>query len=279
MSGHGSVGTVLVTGSAGRLGRAATAALSARGHRPVGFDRVRSPGLATGDSVEGDLSSADDLLRTVSQTRASVLIHLAATPDDRKFPRGPDDPDNFLDELVPNNIVGAYRVLEAARRAGVRRLILAGSGQVNWDRDFEGPWPVRPEDPVTPRYWYAATKVFLEAAGYAYARRHGLEVLAVRLGWCPRDAAQARQIAVSSRAQDVYLSPRDAGRFFVAAVEADLSAMPEGRRYAVVYAGSRPRGAERHDLSPARRLLGFEPLDTWPEGLEPGMLGTTADRP
>ena len=47
-----------------------------------------------------------------------ALIHLAATPDD----------DDFLTKLLPNNILGAYHVLEAARLAGVRRVVLASSG-------------------------------------------------------------------------------------------------------------------------------------------------------
>ena len=71
-----------------------------------------------------------------------------------------------------------------------------------------------------PRYLYACTKVFLEALGQVYARQHGIAVLAVRLGWCPRDAGQVEEIRQSELAQDVYLSPGDAGRFFAAAVEA-----------------------------------------------------------
>ena len=46
---------VLVTGSAGRIGRAVVAELLTRGHRVRGFDRVPSPGLP--DSAVGDLTS------------------------------------------------------------------------------------------------------------------------------------------------------------------------------------------------------------------------------
>jgi hypothetical protein len=46
----------------------------------------------------------------------------------------------------------------------------------------------------------------------------------MRLGWCPRTLEQVNEIATLPRGQDVYLSPGDAGRFFVRALEADLPA-------------------------------------------------------
>jgi nucleoside-diphosphate-sugar epimerase len=240
---------VLVTGSAGRLGRAACAELLARGHAVRGFDLVRSPELS--DFIPGNLLDAAAVARAMEGV--TTLIHLAATPDDADFER----------ELLPNNLLGVHRVLEAARAAGVRRLILASSGQVNDAQQLRGPWPVRAEDPVSPRYWYAATKLFLEAIGRSFAERHGMSVLLVRLGWCPRTRQQVHEIAADERFQDVYLSPGDAGRFFACAVEA-----PASVRLAVVYATSRPPKLQRLDLEPARRLLGYEPRDTWPQGVE-----------
>jgi nucleoside-diphosphate-sugar epimerase len=241
--------TVLVTGSAGRIGRAVVRELRARGHAVRGFDLVPTPGLDA--SVVGDLTDDAAVRRAVEGT--SAVVHLAATPDD----------DDFLTTLLPNNVVGVYHVLEAARRAGVRRLVLASSGQVVWWQRQTGPLPIRVDVQPTPRHWYAATKVFLEAAGRAFAESHGLSVVAVRLGWCPRTPEQAREIAATEWAQDVYLSPRDAGRFFACAVEA-----PADVRFAVVYACSRPARQTLYDLGPARQLLGYEPRDTWPQGAE-----------
>jgi hypothetical protein len=63
--------------------------------------------------------------------------------------------------------------------------------------------------------------LFLEARGQVYARQHGIQVLAVRLGWCPRPG-QEEEFRQSDLGPDVYLSPNDAGRFFVAAVTAFL---------------------------------------------------------
>ena len=154
-------------------------------------------------------------------------------------------------------------VLEAARLAGVPRLVLASSGQVVWHQRLTGPWPIRVNTQPTPRHWYAVTKVFLEAAGRAYVESHGLSVIAVRLGWCPRTPEQVQEIAASDWAQTVYLSPKDAGRFFACAVEA-----PADIRFAVVYATSKPLRTPLVDLAPAKELLGFEPLESWPEGTE-----------
>jgi nucleoside-diphosphate-sugar epimerase len=254
---------VLVTGSAGRVGRAAVAELVARGHHVVGFDVRPTPGLPPEQSVVATLADVEAL--STAARRVQVIIHLAATPDDARFPRGeaPDDGDNFLTELVPNNLVGPYQVMEVARTLKIPRVILASTGQVIDGHLRDNTIPVTTESPPRPRYLYACTKVFLEALGQVYAKWHGIAVLAVRLGWCPRDAGQVAEIAGNPRHQDVYLSPGDAGRFFAAAVEvAKLSG------FSVVYATSRYKHELRYDLSVTRELLGWEPREQWPTGVE-----------
>jgi nucleoside-diphosphate-sugar epimerase len=240
---------ILVTGSAGRIGRAVVAELQARGRRVRGFDRVPTPGLT--DAIVGDLSDAAAVRRAVEG--ADTVIHLAATPDD----------DDFLTQLAPNNLIGVYHVLESSRLAGVRRLILASSGQVVWWQRQRGPWPIKGDDPPTPRGWYASAKVFLEAAGRMCAESHGMSVIVVRLGWVPRSREHVAELESLDWARDVYLSPGDAGRFFACAVEA-----PADLRFAVVYATSRPLRTSMYDLETAKKLLGFEPRDRWPEGIE-----------
>lgn len=242
-------GRVLVTGSSGRIGRAAVKELIARGYTVRGFDRAPTPGLA--DMVVGDLTDAAAVARAVAGIE--TLIHLAATPDDA----------DFFAEIVPNNVIGVYHVLESARAAGVRRLILASSGQVVWYERFRATAPISAETAPTPRSWYAAAKLFLEGAGRSFAEQFGQTVIAVRLGWCPRTPEQVEEIRTSDWAQDVYLSPGDAGRFFACAVEAPLD-VP----FAVVYATSLPVTRWMYDRGPAQRLLGYEPRERWPQGVE-----------
>jgi nucleoside-diphosphate-sugar epimerase len=239
---------VLVTGSAGRIGQAVVRELKARGRRVRGFDLMPTGGAD--EFAVGDITDA----RAIAGAMEGVetLIHLAAVPDD----------DDFLTKLLPNNVVGVYHVLETARRAGVRRLILGSSGQVVWWQRFTGPLPIGADVPPTPRGWYAFTKVFLEAAGRGLAEGHGLSVVVVRLGWCPRDIGHVEELRRTDWGPDVYLSPGDAGRFFACAVEAPLDF-----RFGVFYATSRPVRTIVCDLRPAKELLGYEPQDRWPEGI------------
>ncbi len=241
---------ILVTGSAGRVGQAVVRELLAQGEHVRGFDRVLTPGLA--DARVGNLTDADAVRHAAAGAHA--VIHLAATPDDA----------DFMSEILPNNLIGLHHVLEATRQAGARRLVLASTGQVNWWQRERTAHPIRPEEPTTPRYWYAAAKVFAEAIGQGYAETHGLSVIAARLGWCPRPG-QEQEIAALDWAKDLYLSPGDAGRFFHAAVRA-----PHTIRFAVVYATSRHLTLPRFDLGPAKTLLGWEPCDQWPDGLPAG---------
>jgi len=239
--------SVLVTGAAGRVGQAACQGLLARGHKVRAFDVRRSPGVE--DAIVGDVSDGSQVAKAMEGME--VVVHLAATSDE----------DDFLGKLLPNNIVGLYHVLESARRARVRRVILASTGQVVMGH--EGPWPITPEMPLSPRNWYASAKVLAEVAGQVYAHVHGLSVIVARLGWCPRDKPHAEELAQSDEGKDVYFSPGDAGRFFACAVEAPMDV-----KHAVVFATSKPLKRVRFDISAARDLLGYEPQDTWPQGTE-----------
>ncbi len=244
------VKSVLVTGSAGRVGQAVVLELLKRGHIVQGFDRDPSPNLE--QAWVADLENTAALAEAMEDVEA--LVHLAATPDDVEDP---------VRNLFPPNITGLFNVMEAARIAGVRRVILASSGQVNWYRVEEGPWPLDESTPVSPKSWYAATKMFMEAVGCSHAEKHGMSVIVARLGWCPRDEGQVEEIAAESIYRDVYLSPGDAGRFFAGCLEADADL-----KYVVLYATSRPVDTVRYDLARAREIAGFEPEEQWPDGTE-----------
>jgi len=240
---------ILLTGSSGRIGRGVTAELVRRGHDVRGFDLMPTPGLA--DMVVGTLTDRAGIDRAM-QGR-DTLIHLAATPDD----------DDFEARIVPNNIIGLHHVMESARAAGVQRMVLASSSQLHWFDRLSGHLPVTEATPITPRYWYGASKAFLEAAGKAFFLNFGIDVVAVRLGWCPRTTKQVQEILAADWAKDVYLSFADAGRFFALAVES-----PKKLGYETLFCASRSLQSPHFDLTKAREVLGYEPQDEWPIGAE-----------
>ena len=236
---------VLVTGSAGIVGRPLVEALRARGHEVRGFDRRPSPGLD--DAVVADLTDEPAVRAAVAGMEA--VVHLAAQPVDAPFA-----------DLVGPNVVGLYHVMNAAREAAVRRLVLASSIMVvTRRREPDKPEQIARLAEARPANHYAVTKLFAEHMGELYARSFGMSVIAARIGWVVRNPDEARHMQKLA-IPDVYLSRADAGRFFVRAVEAD------GISFAVLYAAS--RGGERvFETEPSRRLLGYEPLERWPEGL------------
>jgi hypothetical protein len=105
--------------------------------------------------------------------------------------------------------------------------------------------------------------MFMESIGRGFAEMHGMSVIVGRLGWCPRTREQVAEIAAAEWSQDVYFSPADTGRFFACAVEA-----PDTIRFAIVYAASRPLHKQRFDMTSAKELLGYEPKEQWPQGIE-----------
>ena len=77
----------------------------------------------------------------------------------------------------------------------------------------------------------------------------------------PKARAHAEELGESFHGPHCYLSPRDAGTFFAAAVE-----HPVSPGHHILYATSRPAEIEMVDLEPTKKLLDWEPLDRWPEG-------------
>ncbi|MCX5659048.1 MAG: NAD(P)-dependent oxidoreductase [Planctomycetota bacterium] len=238
---------VLVTGSAGMIGQCVCNALVARGHVVRGFDRRATPGLA--DCVVGDIT---DLQALVDAGRGmDTLVHLAATPDVA----------DFVADLVPANVIGLHNACESARLSGHRRLVLASSAQVvSGLRQAYKP-PITLADGVAPTNFYALSKVLAEEMGRMYARVWGMSVIAARPGFLPRDRASVEQIRRSIPPNPWYLSPRDAGLFFALCVEArDI-------KFETFFATSRVENP-LFDISETRRVLGYEPQDTQPQGLD-----------
>src|SRR5699024_756433 len=96
--------------------------------------------------------------------------------------------------------------------------------------------------------------------GEMYHRCHGLSVLAVRIGWLPRDRRALEHIGRNG-ANPAYLSHLDAQRFFINTVEA------EDVGFHTLYAVSAPpSGKARFDLETPRRVIGYEPASHYPDG-------------
>lgn len=164
---------VVVTGGAGFIGANLCGALSAAGHTAVALDDLSTgerSNLDGGDArlVEGSILDTHLVRRTVEG--ADSVVHLAARPS---VPRSIADPVASHEA----NASGTVSVLEAARNAEVRHIVVASSSSVY------GANPTLPkhEDLATlPRSPYAASKLATEAYALAYANSFGLDVLAFR---------------------------------------------------------------------------------------------------
>jgi uronate dehydrogenase len=234
---------VLVTGSSGRIGRSVVRELR-KAHIVRGFDMRANPELQ--DQVVADIADREAVRNACAGIE--VVVHLAAYPE----------VGDFYTQLLGPNIIGLVNVFESARENKVARIITASSGQVLFGYPESAMWTA--DLTPKPRNMYGATKTFAEAVSEVYAYTHGISVIVVRLGWVPRDKAHWEELNAAPRGPQLYLSPGDAGRFFRCAVEAgDI-------RHVIVNATSKPRDYPIFDIESARRLLGFEPQDTWPEG-------------
>jgi len=156
---------VLITGAAGRVGRALVRGLG-EGFSLRGFDRTPAPECE--DFHPGDLSDLELLTRASSGMDA--VVHLA----------GSADPGAPWELVLGANIVGTRNALEAARRAGVRRFVYASrAGLVAQYPDHL----TRGVDfKPCPTDLYSVSKCFGESLGYHYSVAHGLEVVCVRIG-------------------------------------------------------------------------------------------------
>lgn len=240
---------VLVTGSGGHIGRTVVAGLLDAGHRVRGFDRVAHPDLA--DQIVGNLTDRDAVARAVADVDS--VIHLAAQPNRAAF----------VEVLVPDNVIGLHNVVTAAVEAGVKRLILASSIQVV-GRGARAADDKIPIDFAAPDNDYALTKLWAEELGRMVARNHPIEVIAARLGWFVRDTAEAKRMWERDRMHAYYIARSDTVHFFRAAIETPTLDVPD--RYATLYAIG-PGTADQPtpvDLEPGRRLIGFNPVVSWP---------------
>lgn len=153
---------VLLTGSQGRIGTALRRLLPELGWRLRTFDRADSA------DVVGELTDAAALDTAMAGVEA--VVHLAGQPTEAPWPT-----------IRESNIDGCFQLFEAARRAGVRRVVFASS---NHAAGFtpRGAGELPPDTPPRPDTLYGVSKVFGEALGRYYCDRYGFTVACLRIG-------------------------------------------------------------------------------------------------
>jgi nucleoside-diphosphate-sugar epimerase len=171
-----------VTGGAGFIGSHLAEELLRRGHAVRIVDnfstgkrenidaaaRGAGQSIAAIDVVEGDLADLDAAHRAAAG--ADYVLHQAAIPS---VPRSVKDP------IASNraNIDGTLNLLVAARDAGVKRLVFAGSSSEYGDTPT---LPKHEEMPTSPLSPYALQKVVGEEYLRMFTRLYGLETVSIR---------------------------------------------------------------------------------------------------
>jgi nucleoside-diphosphate-sugar epimerase len=164
----------LVTGAAGFIGRSIAAALLDRGEQVRGIDnfitgkRDNLAGLEAMEFMEGDLS--DPAACTRACEGVEIVFHEAALAS---VPRSVADP------VATNThcVTATLNLLVAARAAGVRRVVYAGSSSAYGDTPTLPKTEVMLPNPISP---YAVAKLAGEQYMMAFARVYGLETVVLR---------------------------------------------------------------------------------------------------
>lgn len=163
---------IALTGASGRIATALRPRLRAAGHRLVLCDApgtaVRDVDPATERTVEGDLRDVD--AQADAFAGADLVVHLGALSDERPWP-----------EILAVNIDGTRAVCEAARRAGVDRMLLASSVHAAGYVPVDSPLTREGMPLPAPDTYYGVSKAALEALGGLYAGRFAMTVVSARI--------------------------------------------------------------------------------------------------
>ena len=164
----------LITGGAGFIGSNIAKELASRGSDVVVLDDLSSgyrsniQGIAGVCLVEADVR--DPTAVDAAVKGIDVIFHLAASVGNK---RSIDQPVNDAEI----NVIGTLRVLEAARMAGVRKVVISSSAGIFGELKT---LPIREDHPVEPDSPYGASKLCAEKEGLAYAKLYGMEVVCLR---------------------------------------------------------------------------------------------------
>jgi nucleoside-diphosphate-sugar epimerase len=164
----------LVTGAAGFIGRSIAAALLNRGERVRGVDsfitgkRANLAGLEAMEFIECDL--ADPEACKTACKGVEIIFHEAALAS---VPRSVADPVS----TNRNCVTATLNLLVAAREAGVRRIVYAGSSSAYGDTPTLPKQEEMLPNPISP---YAVAKLAGEQYVRTFARVYGLETVVLR---------------------------------------------------------------------------------------------------
>ena len=243
--------SVLVTGMSGLIGGAVRRQLEGSVELRA-LNRRAVPGIHTLQADIGDLEAIAPAFEGID-----TVVHLAAAIE-----RNPP-----IDVLARANLVGVYNVFEAARRAGVRRIIYASSGATisGWENDepykaiVEGryedvpdSWPlITHEWPVNPSGLYGSSKVWGEALARQFVEESALSILCLRIGMVrPEDKPLA------ARDYAVWCSQRDIAHMVQLCIDA-----PNALDYAILFVTSNNKWGYR-DIEHSRLAVGYVPQDS-----------------
>lgn len=242
---------VLVTGISGRIGQLVCEHLGER-YDISGLDRNAFDGVPTRVADIAEFNAIETAFEGMD-----VVIHLAGNPSPRAA----------WEATLEANIVGTRNVFEAARRAGVKRIVYASSHHVAgffglkqdpWKSVYEGrigeirqPLPLLGTDLIRPDSYYGVSKAFGESLGSYFHDAFGISVICLRIGWVmtPDDPS------FSAASLSLWLSHRDTIQLFQKSVEA-----PATVGFAIINGESNNR-LGIWDLEPGRRILGYFPED------------------
>lgn len=188
---------VLVTGGAGFIGSHLSEALSRLGAEVVVLDDLSGGDVANLDAWRSEVGGRVEFVKGSILDEAVVrrctagcqyVFHQAALGS---VPRSVAEPETY----VRVNVVGTFSLLEAARRAKVRRVMFAASSSAYGDTPTLPKVETMPPQPRSP---YAASKVAGEALMAAYSASYGLDTACLRYFniFGPRQNANSAYAAV-----------------------------------------------------------------------------------
>ncbi len=273
---------VLVTGAGGGLGRETVARLHEDGHVVRAHDRVDVPGPAD-EVVLGDLR---DQALAEAMAGMDAVVHAAALPN-------PDA--GTEDEVFTNNVTAAYRVLYAAGRAGITRMVYVSSLSalgIAWAKRAVSPeWvPVTEDHPYLGEDTYGLSKWVGELIADTAARRFDATIISLRFPFIVTGERLRKHLADIRADPGLervglwgWLDTRDAAGAISAALVADV---PPGNHIVNVVApdttavvptrdllaryhpttridADLPGFATPFDTTRASELLGFTPAHQW----------------